>query len=246
MIIIAGIYKIRNIINNKVWIGSSVNIIKRLSNHWGGLLKNKNSPHLQASFNKYGAKAFEWSIVKEVATIIKAIPKEQKKTLKKNILFWEQTYLDSYESYNPEKGYNISPTAGSCLGIKQSEKHKERISASNKGKNKGNLSWSKGLTKETDERIKKYSETLKGKEFTKEHCKNISMSAKECQNRLSTKEKKSKALKGKMAGNKNPMYGEKIKDHMSKEAYENWKLHLSEASYRIFVAKLKEQVEAWT
>jgi hypothetical protein len=43
-------------------------------------------------------------------------------------------------------------------GKKLSEEHKKKLSEAHKGK----IPWNKGLTKETDERVKKYSEATKG------------------------------------------------------------------------------------
>ena len=50
-----GIYQILNIINNKRYIGSSSNLIKRNNRHLDELIKNKHcNLHLQNSFNKHG------------------------------------------------------------------------------------------------------------------------------------------------------------------------------------------------
>lgn len=74
-------------------------------------------------------------------------------------------------------------------GKKLSEEHKRKISMTIKGKNHpfygkhhseetkqkislanlGNRAWNKGLTKETDERVKKYGNSQKGRRFSDEH-----------------------------------------------------------------------------
>ena len=60
---ITGIYKIRNKQNNKVYIGSAVDIKKRWRDHKWHLKENKHhNPHLQFSFNKYGLENFEFII----------------------------------------------------------------------------------------------------------------------------------------------------------------------------------------
>jgi len=58
---------------------------------------------------------------------------------------------------------------------KQSETMKEtyKQGRSTQGFKKGHVGWNKGLTKETDERVKKYAKKLKGKEKTEEHLKKI-------------------------------------------------------------------------
>lgn len=59
-----GIYKICNIKNGKFYIGSSVNIRKRRTNHLYRLeAGNSSSPILQRAFNKYGRDNFEFSVL---------------------------------------------------------------------------------------------------------------------------------------------------------------------------------------
>lgn len=69
----SGIYQIVNKVNNKRYIGSSINIKQRWSAHKSELRNNKHSnKHLQAAWNYYGEAAFKfelmWSVepVKEV------------------------------------------------------------------------------------------------------------------------------------------------------------------------------------
>ena len=59
-----GIYLIRNKINNKVYVGQSVNIKARWSNHKRELEKGIHSnDHLQKSYNKYGKINFEFKVI---------------------------------------------------------------------------------------------------------------------------------------------------------------------------------------
>lgn len=101
----AGIYKITCTANGKSYIGSSVNIKQRFSEHVIAL--NKNSHHsikLQRAWNKYGENAFSFFTILVCA--------------KSDLLFYEQIILDFY--FAVKDGYNICPTAGSCLGVKKS------------------------------------------------------------------------------------------------------------------------------
>ena len=59
-----GIYKISNIINNKVYVGQSIDIQRRFSEHMRELNNNCHyNKHLQASYNKYGREAFSYEIL---------------------------------------------------------------------------------------------------------------------------------------------------------------------------------------
>ena len=60
-----GIYIIKNILNNKKYVGSSTNIGKRWRDHKWYLKENKHhNSHLQASYNKYGLDSFEFNNVR--------------------------------------------------------------------------------------------------------------------------------------------------------------------------------------
>lgn len=88
-----GIYKIRNKVTGKVYIGKSTDIEERWNEH-RRLLRNNNhhSIKLQKAYNKYGEDAFEYSV-------IETTPYE--KTL--DIL--EQKYMAQFNSV--EDGYNM-------------------------------------------------------------------------------------------------------------------------------------------
>ena len=60
-----GVYKITNIINSKVYIGSSSrNIKERWNKHRSHLKLNQHSSkYLQMDYNKYGLKAFKFEII---------------------------------------------------------------------------------------------------------------------------------------------------------------------------------------
>jgi group I intron endonuclease len=104
-----GIYKIENIINGKIYIGSSTQLIRRFKTHKERLLKNKHANIiLQRSWNKYDEKAF-------IFTIIEYCTKE-------NIVEREQYYLDSLKPY-----YNIAPIAYSSSGIIRRQETKDKI-----------------------------------------------------------------------------------------------------------------------
>ena len=112
-----GVYMIKNILNNKYYIGSSMNIRRRLQCHSSKLNRQTHhNLHLQYAFNKYGRKAFVFSILETCEPIIDTL------------IFLEQKYLD----LKPE--YNISPTAYSNCGYHHTLSARRKMSKSRTGK----------------------------------------------------------------------------------------------------------------
>lgn len=111
----SGVYFIENINNNKIYIGSSTNVGKRLNKHLNLLRRGKHhSTILQNSWNKHGEDSFRFYLIEECK--------------KEDLLVREQHYIDSRK---PE--YNMCPIAGSQLGFRHSEETKRKISESLKG-----------------------------------------------------------------------------------------------------------------
>ncbi|ERL54968.1 GIY-YIG nuclease family protein [Psychrobacter aquaticus] len=116
----SGIYEIRNMLNNKIYIGSSINIKSRIKRHFNDLKKGSHhSLFLQRSFNKHGSENFSYRII-EI-------------TSQDNLLPCEQFYLDTLKP-----AYNISKNAGNTLGIKHSPEVVERNRLRNSGFGNGN------------------------------------------------------------------------------------------------------------
>lgn len=99
-----GIYAIINTVNQKIYIGQTVNFKNRKRQHFselrlnqhgkGSKKGNRQTDHLQKSYNKYGECIFEWKILEYC--------KEEK------LVEREQYYIDKYNSANPHCGYNLS------------------------------------------------------------------------------------------------------------------------------------------
>lgn len=63
-----GIYKIINVINNKFYVGSAVDLRRRKTRHFSELRNGKhNNRHLQAAWVKYGEQAFVFVVVEELS-----------------------------------------------------------------------------------------------------------------------------------------------------------------------------------
>jgi len=92
---LAGIYQIRNLINNKIYLGSAYNLYDRYRVHKSTLLNNKHdNEHLQRSFNKYGKDNFIFELVEIVENLV-------------NIYDIEVKYLNRHFDYG-KSCYNMN------------------------------------------------------------------------------------------------------------------------------------------
>ncbi len=150
-----GVYIIKNVINNKFYIGSSFNIINRWESHIRELKKNKHkNKYLQRAWNKYGEENFKFEILELIEDT-------------KYLLNREQYWIDKLHAC--KLGYNLCPIAGSTLGIKLSKETKEKISKVQKGKKlseETKQKISKSSKSGTSEVKEKISEKLKGRIVT--------------------------------------------------------------------------------
>lgn len=90
-----GVYKIENLFDNKIYIGSSINIKNRKYKHFWMLRNNMHdNNHLQNSYNKFGEKKFTFTIL-ELCNI-------------EDLVTLENKYIDMYKTDNSEFGYNLA------------------------------------------------------------------------------------------------------------------------------------------
>jgi group I intron endonuclease len=69
-----GIYKITNKINNKCYIGSSVNILERFKSHRNKLKSNKHiNNYFQNAYNKHGINNFIYIYIRFCYTMMREI-----------------------------------------------------------------------------------------------------------------------------------------------------------------------------
>jgi group I intron endonuclease len=120
--ILTGIYKILNKINNKVYIGSATDIRKRWRDHKWYLNHNiHHNSHLQSSWNKYGVDNFEFSIIIECRI--------------NKLLIKEKEFMLKFNSFDNNYGYNVNDPEHSFLNRKHSEKTKKILSLKKQGAN---------------------------------------------------------------------------------------------------------------
>lgn len=149
----SGIYQIRNLVNGKIYVGSSINLRKRMKDHFRDLRNNRHAnQHLQKAYNKYGLDKFIFEVLEYVE--------------KDMLLEREQYYIDTLNVV--KEGYNICPIAAHTFRVwtpaqKQnrcgannpmygkhlSEEHKKRISEAEKGR----IPWNKGRKMTESERL---------------------------------------------------------------------------------------------
>lgn len=121
---ISGIYKIQSRIKpERVYVGSTVNMSKRWSQHKRELCCNEhNNARLQNHVNKYGIEDLEFSIIVGCS--------------KCTLVAYEQFYIDALDPW-----FNIRKIAGNGKGVIASEETIRRLSESHKGQ----VPWNKGL-----------------------------------------------------------------------------------------------------
>lgn len=126
---ICGIYAIRNLINNKLYIGKSINIYRRIKDHITRLnSKNKDeNPHLINSWWKYGRNNFEYYILE----ILDKNDSNLEKKLSDKELYW----IQYYNSINRNFGYNLRLDSNTKMIIHEETRLKMRNSQLKRYKN---------------------------------------------------------------------------------------------------------------
>ena len=163
----SGIYRIKNIITNDCYVGSSINIEKRWREHQRALKRNKHrNPKLQNAYNKYGVDSFKYEIF-EICPVEFLLEREQER-------------LDSGAF-----SYNICMVAGNTAGRKASDETKAKLSAAKKGE------------KHSDETKAKICASNKGKKRSAETKAKISASASKMRKPLSEEHKAKLSAVGK-------------------------------------------------
>ena len=110
-----GIYCIRNLVNNKVYVGKSKNIYLRLKQHITQLnTKNKNeNPYLIKSWHKHGKNNFEYFVLEYFDNL-------DENFLKQRELYW----IDTYKSINRQFGYNLRRDSSTNMIVHEETKEK--------------------------------------------------------------------------------------------------------------------------
>jgi group I intron endonuclease len=97
----AGVYMIRCSDSEKIYVGSSSNIVKRWSHHRGLLRKGINNSYMQEDYEKYGIESFNMSILELCSPDV--FPER------------ETHWINLLSTTDPIKGYNIRTPMGKPL-----------------------------------------------------------------------------------------------------------------------------------
>jgi hypothetical protein len=240
------IYKATNKINGKCYVGQTTRELKVRKRHH--LNSKEDGNYFHNALYKYGPENFQWEVLCECESkeelnemefhYIKQYnsswkesgynlteggegnPMDNPDTRKKISIanskrIIKQSTKDKMSKANKGKNNpNYGKKSKGCLGYKHTEEAKRKISEANKGK----TPWCKGLTKETDKRLKNMSLLSKGKYISEE-----------------TKRKISESRMGKYTGENNSFYGKKHTEETKRKISESkmGKYHTEETKRKI-------------
>ena len=114
------IYAILNTVDQKQYVGSTINPVRRQKEHFRDLrAKRHYNRHLQNAFNKYGQAAFSWVVLQEADS---------------NLLELEEEWIKKLQTTDGRFGYNVSDTPMSPMrGRKHTDQTKQLYSEQRRG-----------------------------------------------------------------------------------------------------------------
>lgn len=172
------IYLLTNKVNSKVYIGVTNNYTKRMREHRG----TYNNYLISKAIKKHGWNNFNSQILLETEDAEFAYKVA------------ESSFIQQYQSNNPEKGYNLTEGGQGTLGFSPTPETRQRMRE-------------KKLSKKlTPEHIQKISESALGRTFTKE-----------TKNKISNKLKGNKNFQGKT-------FTDEVKQILSEHKAKDWQL----------------------
>jgi group I intron endonuclease len=223
-----GIYKITCIPTQKVYIGQSISIKKRIQYHRQDLEKNRHhNDYLQAAHNKYGIENFKFEAIE--------YPED---TSPENLTAREQYWIDFFDSMNPEKGFNLKEAGPAG---QPNEDTRKKMGAAHK---KNWETRDRTVTEEEKNRLreisKKGTEVLQNRPMSEETKRKISEAnrgrqvSEEEKERLREMSRKQAELN---RGKKRPPMSEEQKEklrevHVGRKASEETKRKMSESHKR--------------
>ena len=150
--IVGIIYKIKNKITNKIYIGQTIRSLKNRINDYK---RGYGNDYINNSFNKYGFDKFEFSIIDTAQTLEELNSKEKQ-------------YILKYKSYDRKYGYNIELGGDNAI---PSEETLNKMSKSHSGIKQTEVWIKKRIASAGSEEAKKYGKkkTDEEKKYLSEH-----------------------------------------------------------------------------
>lgn len=122
MVGIACVYSIHNVVDDKYYVGQTVNSVRRFAKHLWELRNNKHhNTHLQNAFNLRGESAFSFEVVRQCEI--------------EELDVWERILIRHYDSF--ENGYNKE--AGGNKFKTFSEESRAKMTKAQLGNKKGSV-----------------------------------------------------------------------------------------------------------
>jgi group I intron endonuclease len=220
-----GIYEIINLINNKIYIGSSINIDKRIYRHFNDLKNNKHiNIYLQREYNIYGLTAFTYKCIDECC--------------ESDLRIIEQKYLDdifkikNFNKYyynicdkscggdnltnNPNKNNIIKKIINGLYNRYKNETEEDKTARIKKITGKNNPNYGKKWSIEQKLRMSKQRKGLKSNRKGKTYKEIYG----DRENEIKNKIKNNKSIQ---KGENSPNYGKKCPDYLKKYYSEKFK-----------------------
>ncbi len=152
------LYKATNRISGKSYIGLTDDYARRKAQHLGQA-KRGSLHHFHCALRKYGAAAFDWSIIETCKTVERASAREI-------------DLIKQFDTFN--SGYNMT-TGGERIGPREYRaESRDKMSRANRGKvlspeTRALISAFRSSFKSSPETCAKISAANKGRRFTAEH-----------------------------------------------------------------------------
>jgi len=149
----SGIYSIRFGNCERIYIGSSMKLNRRKSQHLYCLRRNTHqNPKLQAYFNKYGEELFNFNVLELVDGDFEQLCKKEQEYLDK---YYAQEYIKEEDNRFDKLLLNVTPEVG-LMRVHWTKERRQNLVKRNKS-----FEW-------TEERRKEMSKRKRGKKKTKE------------------------------------------------------------------------------
>lgn len=122
------IYKYTNIHNNKVYIGQTINEVKRREK-WNNIKVPYAGNYINRARSKYGLNSFVYEVLAEIIN-------DDEEYLRETLDFLESKYISLYNSKDYKYGYNLTDGGSSGRGQLVTLETREKISRIHKGRKK--------------------------------------------------------------------------------------------------------------